>query len=558
MRSRPKRKWDKENRTWIIPETELDNLLPILTGMEYKIEYSEAAETINTKAIPDTYVFKTNPFSYQKEGIEYGLAHPKFLLADEPGLGKTKQMLDLSSILKQQSGIKHTLIVVCANGLKYNWRNEVEKHTNETGYILGTRKKKNGQEYIGSNEDRLADIESLGINCDIDKHFYLITNIETLRFNKVVKVPYKRNKNGTQRFKKQTLFPIIDALKKQIKAGNISMIIVDEVHLCKNSRSLQGQALLDLDCQYKVALTGTPIMNRPTDVYVPLHWRGYEKRSYFSFEKQYCIKGGFGGHQIVGYKNLPEIQTALDKCMLRRLKSEVLDLPEKIYIDEYVEMSKDQDKLYDSVLNQLTENIDKIKLSPNPLTMLIRLRQVTGNPSLLSSEVKSNPKFDRMVEIVQEIADNGKKCVVFSNWTDIIIPAFELLQKEGFQPALYTGQNKGDREKEKQRFSDDKNCKVLLGTTASIGVGFTLTAASTVIFLDEPWSRATKDQCEDRTYRIGTVESPNIITIMCKGTIDEKIHDIVYKKGKMADVIIDREEDLTRNPNVLNYLLSKD
>jgi SNF2 family DNA or RNA helicase len=89
-----------------------------------------------------------------------------------------------------------------------------------------------------------------------------------------------------------------------------------------------------------------------------------------------------------------------------------------------------------------------------------------------------------------------------------------------------------------------------------MGTGLTLTEADTVIFLDEPWNRAIKDQAEDRVHRIGTKSSPNIITIMCKNTIDEKIHDIVYRKGKMSDIIVDKEEDLFKNPSVLNYLLS--
>ena len=156
-------------------------------------------------------------------------------------------------------------------------------------------------------------------------------------------------------------------------------------HNCKDPSSVQGRALLALDCNYKVALTGTPVMNQPVDIYTVLNWLGFENHSFFSFKKHYCIMGGFGQHQIVGYKNLPELQSVLDKCMLRRLKEDVLDLPEKIYINDYVEMTKDQIKLYDDVRSNIIENIDKIKLSPNPLVQLIRLRQVTGNPNLLSS-----------------------------------------------------------------------------------------------------------------------------------------------------------------------------
>ena len=134
----------------------------------------------------------------------------------------------------------------------------------------------------------------------------------------------------------------------------------------------------------------------------------------------------------------------------------------------------------------------------------------------------------------------------------------ELLQKHKYQPAMYTGKNKDIREKEKDRFMTDPKCKVFLGTMDAMGTGLTLTAANTVIFLDEPWNRAKKDQCEDRVHRIGTKDSPNIITIMCKGTIDERINDLITKKGKMSDVLIDKEEDLMKNPKIVNYLLSID
>ena len=575
MRSRPKRFWNTTTREWKLPESDLDLLIASLSDYEYNIRYDDDSNNLNhdskntniSNSIPDWYEFKTKPFQHQVDCVNYGLQHPKFLLADEQGLGKTKATLDLSQILKKNQNLKHTLIITCVNSLKYNWQAEVEKHTNDKGYILGTRFLKNGREIIGSNEDRLSDIKDIGSGGQIDDYYYIITNIETLRYNKSIKVPLKTKKNGVQRFKKQTVFPIVDAIQEQIDAGNIGMIIVDEVHKCKDSSSLQGRALLALDCDYKVALTGTPVMNQPIDIYTTLNWLGFEEHSAFAFKKHYCIMGGFGQHQIVGYKNLPELQSILDKCMLRRLKSDVLDLPEKIYINDYVEMTKDQIKLYDEVRNNLIENIDKIKLSPNPLVQLIRLRQVTGNPNILSSSISSNPKFDRMCEIIEDVVESGGKAIVFSNWTDVIEPAFDKVKSmkysagnvtKKYNPAMYTGQNKDVRELEKDRFMNDPECKVLFGTMGAMGTGLTLTAANTVIFLDEPWNRALKDQCEDRVHRIGTKESPNIITIMCKGTIDERINDLVYKKGKMSDVLIDKEEDMTRNPKIVNYLLSLD
>lgn len=467
--------------------------------------------------------------------------------------GKSKQMIDLACIKKQMYGYKHCLIIACVNGLKYNWKEEISVHSNESGYILGTRINKKGKAYIGSNKERLEDLK----NIDNIKDYFIITNIETLRYTDTQQQECKtKNKNGTKRYKKVTTFPIVEELQKLMLNKEISMIVADEVHRCKDSTSLQGRALLSLKTESVIALTGTPLMNNAVDLYTPLKFIGAEDHSLFAFKNHYCVMGGFGGHQVVGYKNLPELQAVLDKCMLRRLKKDVLDLPEKIYFNDFVDMTTSQTKIYNSILEDLRQNIDKVKLSPNPLTMLIRLRQATGEPSMLSSEAKGNPKFDRMLELVEDIVAEGKKCIVFSNWTAVLNPAYELLVQKGYQPALYTGNNKDTREDDKLRFKTDKNCKVICGTIGAMGTGLTLTEATTVIFLDEPWSRAIKDQAEDRAHRIGTKENLNIITIMCKDTIDEKIHNIVYRKGKMSDIIVDKEEDLFKNPNVINYLLS--
>ena len=560
MRSQSIRYWHSDLKQWEIPYEYLDNVVEYLNEDDYRIIIDKSIPPAMLRKqsetfldIPEDYIFKTAPFEHQTEGILYGLNHKKFLLGDEQGLGKTKQMIDLACINKRLYGYKHCLIIACVNGLKYNWQEEISIHSDEKGYILGTRITKKGKTKIGGNKERLEDLH----NIDKLSDYFIITNIETLRFKNTEKVPCKtRGKNGKIKYKSVTRYPIVEQLQKLIDSGEISMIVVDEIHKCKDSTSLQGRALLSLNAESVIALTGTPLMNNAIDLYTPLKFIGFEKHSLYSFKQHYCICGGFGGRQIVGYKNLPELQSILDKCMLRRLKKDVLDLPDKIYINDYVEMSANQYKIYNSVLEDLRQNIDKVKLSPNPLTMLIRLRQATGNPSLLSSSAKDNPKFDRLLELIDDVVKDGKKAIVFSNWYDIVFPAYQLLSREGYQPALYTGKNKDNRELEKERFKTDPLCKVFCGTIGAMGTGLTLTVATTVIFLDEPWNRGIKDQAEDRVHRIGTTESPNIITIMCKDSIDEKIHNIVYRKGKMSDIIVDKEEDLFKNPQVLNYLLS--
>jgi SNF2 family DNA or RNA helicase len=450
------------------------------------------------------YLSRTKPFEHQIESFNYALTHNKFLLGDEQGLGKTKQALDIAVARKHK--MRHCLIVCGVNNLKWNWYKEVEIHTNEKAHILGSRVNRKGKTVIGSSTERLADLKQ------IHDEYFLITNIETLRDKSIQ-----------------------SQIKKMCSDGIIGMTIIDEIHKCKNSQSKQGKAIHCCCSYYRLALTGTPLMNNPVDLYNVLKWLEVENHSLTYFKNLYCEMGGFGGYEIIGYKNLDQLENSLNKNMLRRRKEEVLDLPPKIYTDELLDLDSSQDKLYRDVTNQIIEDIDRIMLLPNPLTELIRLRQVTSNPNILTSKNITNVKYDRIVDILESITD---KVIIFSNWTKVINPLYIKLSSLGYNPALVTGESK-DPILEMNKFQSDNTCKVILGTTPALGTGYTLTAANTVIFIDEPWSKAIKDQAEDRCHRIGTKGTVNIITLICKDTIDERIHQIIKDKGELSDRIVD-------------------
>lgn len=450
------------------------------------------------------YLSRTKPFEHQMDSFKYALTHNKFLLGDEQGLGKTKQALDIAVARKHK--MRHCLIVCGVNNLKWNWYKEVEIHTNEKAHILGSRVNRKGKTVIGSSAERLADLKQ------IHDEYFLITNIETLRDKSIQ-----------------------SQIKKMCSDGIIGMTIIDEIHKCKNSQSKQGKAIHCCCSYYRLALTGTPLMNNPVDLYNVLKWLEVENHSLTYFKNLYCEMGGFGGYEIIGYKNLDQLENSLNKNMLRRRKEEVLDLPPKIYTDELLDLDSSQDKLYRDVTNQIIEDIDRIMLLPNPLTELIRLRQVTSNPNILTSKNITNVKYDRILDILESTTD---KVIIFSNWTKVINPLYIKLNSLGYNSALVTGESK-DPILEMNKFQSDNTCKVILGTTPALGTGYTLTAANTVIFIDEPWSKAIKDQAEDRCHRIGTKGTVNIITLICKDTIDERIHQIIKDKGELSDRIVD-------------------
>lgn len=465
--------------------------------------------------------YKTNPFSYQAEGVNYGLIHPKYLLGDQMGLGKSKQAIDLAVARKINNS--HCLVVCGVNDLKYNWRSEVSVHSNEQSYILGTRYRKNGNEYIGGSKEKLEDLKNI-----TNLPYFIITNIETLR-----------NKD------------IANEIKKLCDKDVIIMTIIDEAHKAKNHSSQQGKSIHKCTSYYRLPMTGSPLMNSPLDLYNILKWIDVVNIPYGDFESRYTIKGGFGGYEIVDYKNLDILNKQVQNCMLRRLKNDVLDLPDKIQTYELLEMGEKQQKLYNETKQHIIDNIDKVILSNNPLAELIRLRQCTADSSILSTTINDSVKVQRLISIVEELAENDRKCIIFSNWTSVT----DILEKElkQFNPAIATGKVK-NTDKEIQKFKTDDTCKCIIGTIGVLGTGFTLTEADTVIFMDEPWSYADKEQAEDRAYRISTKSNVTIITLLCKGTIDEKIAKLVQDKKDLSDMIIDNKDKQKKKDIILDLL----
>lgn len=546
IRALPTRYYNPTDKEWEVPFNKLGDIVNSLnefdftiTGKYIKLDNDDDIE------IPKDFEFKTAPFEHQIEGFKFGLKNDKWLLGDEQGLGKTKQAIDIAIARK----VKHCLIVCCVNSLKWNWQNEIATHSNEQGFILGQRTN-NGRTYIGSNAERLEDLDF-----PEDLPYFIITNIETLRYKiKTGRKVFKKIK-GRMREVDEYMYPITDRLQKLCDTGDIGMIVVDEFHKCKNPDAEQAQQILRLSANVEMAMTGTPLMNAPVDLYMPLSWLGYEKHSFWQFKNHHCLMGGYGGHEIVGYKNLDELSDTLDTIMLRRLKEDVLDLPEKLLVNEYVEMGTEQEKVYYEAKDYVVNNIDKIKMTSNPLSELIRLRQATGYTGILSSTVNESAKFDRMVEIVDDAVENGQKVVIFSTWTQITNPAFELLSKK-YRGVMITGETKdSDRMANVEAFQNDDNVKFIIGTIGAMGTGLTLTAGTVEIFLDEPWNMALKEQAIDRCHRIGAKSNITIYTLLCRGTIDERINDLVMKKGAISQILVDGKIEGDKNA-LINYLLS--
>ena len=501
--------YDKKTTTWEVPLTSLSFLLDRLSQIDdVEIVLLEEEKKKQHEIYPLSN-YKTKPYQYQIDGIEFGLNKDRWLLLDAPGLGKTLQLIYLAQELKEKEGIEHCLIICGLNTLKNNWKDEIHKHSDMSCMILGEHKTKNGKIKIGSVQERLDDLKR-----PIEE-FFVVTNIQTIRDSNIVSAI----KNGHNKF---------------------DMIILDEGHVCKSPTSIQGKNLLKLSAKYMILATGTILMNSPLDAYVPLKWIGADRSTYTNFKFYYCNFTGQFNNILLGYRNMDILKDQLEDVSLRRTK-DLLDLPEKTVITEYVDMNDKQHSFYDNIKEGIIQQVDKVKMSTaSLLAMVTRLRQATACPSILTTENIPSSKIERASDLAKQIIENGDKVVIFSTFKDSLYE----LEKEfnGVDYVVCHGDvSDSDINILKNRFQEDDNCKIMLATWQKMGTGITLTAASYAIFLDTPWTSSQAQQAEDRIYRIGSKKPVFIYYLVCKDTIDERVNEIVKDKQLLSDYVVDGE-----------------
>lgn len=513
--------YDKKTHVWEIPELFLSNLINELTYID-DIDLS-LLDIKENKEEPKLVVnYPTKPFDYQLDGIKYGLTHDNWLLLDPPGLGKTLQMIYLAEELKAQRGIEHCLIICGINTLKTNWKKEINKHSNLDCVIIGERINSKGKVNYASISDRANQLVNK-IN-----EFFIIINIESLRDSLV-----------------------IDAIRNSV--NNFDMMVFDEVHQARSATSEQGKNLLKLRNvgKYHIGLTGTVMLNSPIDCYVPLKFINKENSNLTNFKRFYCVYDQRFRYSIIGYKNADLLKKQIERNSLRRSK-DLLKLPPKVVIKQYIEMNKDQIKLYDDIKQNVLEDIDRVNISTNSLLgKIVRLRQASTCPSVLTTKNIDSAKIEYACELVDKICSDNEKVIIFSVFKEPLSVLKEKLKK--YNPVLCTG-DIPDLEVSKNidKFQNDEECKVFLGTISKCGTGITLTSASYEIFLDSSWTDGVETQAEDRAWRIGSNKTVFVYKLINLNTIDERVQDILENKKVLSDYIIDNKvTELDR----LKYLL---
>lgn len=423
-------------------------------------------------------------FDFQREDCDkLDVNVESCLIANEMGTGKTWEAIERDCRIREKSGITgHTLVIAPLTVLP-SWKWHFETLTGLTVVMI--------------------DPKNRGALLRTPAHVYLV-HWEALR------------------------------LKDMIQLTQIKWLhkIMDECHRAKNRKAQQTAALKKIKAYFKTALSGTPVVNAPHELWSILNELYPDIfRSYWSFYKRYVnyeILYPQGYHQVTGPKNVEELHTKLEPFYVRRLKVDVLkDLPEKYYTDYWVELTPSQRRAYDQMKKELIawvgENQDKPLVAPVVIAQLIRLQQFAVASADIDQEGKvhladPSSKIDLLIQILEDNPD--EQLVVFSQFKQLIRLVEARLQKAGISHVLLTGDTRQlDRGDVVQRFQDG-GARVFAGTIQAGGIGITLHAASTVVFLDRSWSPATNLQAEDRLHRIGQRNAVQVIDIMATNTVD--------------------------------------
>lgn len=482
-------------------------------------------------------------YDHQIVGIRTLARLNSFLLADDMGLGKSLQALALFvvDIMQGGSGIG---IVVCPLSLKDNWAEEIQKFTRIQSVVLGREiNPKTGRYRNMTKQDRDFQITDFAI---MPGPKILILNYEQV-------APH-------------LLF--LNALKARVA-------IFDEAHAIKNSESKRTGASLEIKSDRSFVLTGTPLLNNVTELWPLLNRIAPNTfNNPKSFASRYAVFGGDRGTSVIGSKNTEELNGLLVKVMLRRLKADVLDLPEVQYIQVPVPLSPLQEKLYEQANDDLLPVLQsadpggKDTVIENVLTQFLRLKQICGTPFALSYNSKDpaapqyedeSVKLDLIVEKALEKSRAGEKVVIFTQFRGVLEALARRMAATTPKPIptmqLHGGIDAVDRQAVVRRWTEHKESMgcVLLCMSQVAGVGFNMVAARTAFFADKLFVPGLNQQCVDRLHRIGQSESQpvQIFEFIARGTVESRIEAILRDKKLVHKRVI---EDVELMRSVLREL----
>ncbi len=440
------------------------------------------------------------PLDHQKIAIETLLRNDRFILADDMGVGKTA-----SAVVASIESKVNKILVICPASLKINWEREIKLYTDKTTSIVEGK--------VWNDADYVI------INYDILKNFHDITNPET----------------------------------STILNSKFDLCIIDEAHFTANNQAQRTKITNDIVKNIKKVwlLTGTPITSRPINYYnllkmidcpIASNWMAYVIRYCSGFQFR---AGNRKIWNVSGASNLEELRDRTSKYILRRLKEDVLDLPDKIITPIYLRLkSKD----YEELMGEYFDWYDKKEGESSSLAVqfskLVKVRQ------LIASE-----KVKHTIEFCEDIVEQGKKVIIFCNFTESLDKIYQHFGKKAVK--LDGSMSKIQKQDSVDRFQNDDKVMVFVGNIKASGVGITLTAAEVVVMNDLSFVPSDHSQAEDRAYRYGQKSNVLVYYPLFENTIEGQIYDILNRKKQIFRTVMgDNMDELDLTGDILSSILN--
>jgi SWI/SNF-related matrix-associated actin-dependent regulator 1 of chromatin subfamily A len=425
------------------------------------------------------------PLEHQKIAVEKLAGSKRFILADDMGLGKTTSTI----IAALETGAKKILII-CPASLKINWQREIANYTDRTVFICEGKKFSTDHDFVI-------------VNYDILKNFYDTKSKD-------------------------------DSL---LTKGNFDLVILDEAHMVSNPQAQRTKIINHFvkDINRAWLLTGTPMTSRPMNYYNLLNLiESPVAQNWMAYAIRYCQGYQFTAGKrkvwnVTGASNLEELRDRTSKQILRRLKEDVLDLPDKIISPVYLRL---QSKEYENLMGEYYDWYDK---NPNESSSLT----VQFSKLMKVRKVIANEKVKQTIDFAENILDQGKKVIIFTNFTDTLQSIYQHFGKQ----AVYLDGSCSNsvRQQSVDQFQNDEKVRVFVGNLKAAGVGLTLTSAEVVIMNDLSFVPAEHAQAEDRAYRYGQKSNVLVYYPIFDNTIEGAIYDILNAKKKVISTVMGDE-----------------
>jgi SWI/SNF-related matrix-associated actin-dependent regulator 1 of chromatin subfamily A len=482
----------KESKMYWIPKTQVTDD-PYFEKIDVNVDFEKYNKVLSK--------FGKKLYKHQEDGIKFLLSRNGCILADDMGLGKSMQ----SIIAAIESGAKKVLIVTTSS-TKINWEREIKVFCDDTTIVDG--KKWNTSKFTI-------------INFDILKNFHTLPPTKKLKIDEPS-----------------------PALTRDMVNTGFDLCIVDEAHNLKNNDSIRGKIMVDLCVKHNIPkvwlLTGTPVANRPMDFFNLLkiikspiadNWKHYAVR-YCDGKKFFRTLKNGQKKQIWltdGASNLEELANKTKNILLRRLKTDAIDMPDKIVTPMYHQLDRQGWKMYEKLWEEYVEQKKllgkRTNESQKDLVELILLRQFIAKEAIQYT-----------IEMVENAIEMGRKVIVFTSFSEeleIIANHFGKIAVTHNGPMSAT-----KKQHSVDQFQNNPKIKVFIGNIKSAGVGITLTEATVVIFNSFDWVPGNNEQAEDRAYRIGQNNDVNVYYQLFEDTISTRMWEMLRNKKDVISTIM--------------------